>query len=85
MGNTVLNLSDYKMNCSDIERMASDYVDSDLVETVSYAVRKHSDSCHACSSLLDDISDISHWASNLGDMPMPEGVSERLRERLKAL
>lgn len=84
MGNTVLNLSEYKMKCAEVESLASAYTDCDLAEPVKMAVKRHAMDCLDCAELLNEVSEISEWASALGDLPLPVGVSARLRARLSA-
>lgn len=83
MGNTVLNLSEYKMKCSEVESLASDFTDGIVAGPVRSAVKRHTLDCMDCASLLGDLSQLSQWASNLGDLPLTSDVSQRLRERLK--
>lgn len=85
MGNTVLKLSNYKMNCGEVENLSSDFIGRELNEPVNVALKKHASGCLSCSNLIEELSQINEWASNLGDLPLSEEVSSRLRDRLRAL
>lgn len=84
MGNTVLNLSEYKMKCAEVESLASNFTDGELVEPVRAAIKRHSVDCLDCAELLSDFSQLTTWASNLGDLPISQAASQRLRERIQA-
>ena len=82
MGNTVLNLREYKMKCAEVESLASDYAEGELAEPVRLSVKRHAFDCLDCAEMLSELSELTEWARSLSDLPLSNQVSQRLRAKL---
>ena len=71
------------MNCEEVQRELSTYLDQELPAEVRVAMQDHFHACEMCATLLDDTRDI---VLALGDerlVDVPPGYSTRLYRKLK--
>ena len=62
--------------------ISSRYVDGDIDTKTTEKIEAHLGTCSQCSELISDIRDIIKLANSLGNMRMPDGVKQRLRNAL---
>ena len=82
MGNNRF-LNEMKLTCDEIEKLSSDYIDGELEAEVRKGFDAHLESCMECEQLISDINRIIQLAKSLGNMRMPDGVRQRLRDALQ--
>ncbi|HXE90901.1 MAG TPA: MEDS domain-containing protein [Terriglobales bacterium] len=70
--------------CREIERRISDYLDGEVTPRQRTAIRTHLRRCHSCAAVLAGVRNISRLVSDPRSFPLPEGFSQRLRQRLDA-
>lgn len=72
------------IDCKDVDRLMSDYLDCELLLTTHNRISKHIDCCERCKENEEDMKLVINLAQTLQRVTMPSGVRSRLRERLNA-
>jgi predicted anti-sigma-YlaC factor YlaD len=72
-----------QVDCIDIISMLGDYLDAELSHDLFHLCQAHFAECGYCRRLLDEYGTTVALASELRDVPPPEEVRTRLRERLR--
>ncbi len=71
------------LGCSDIEELLDSYVDEEMPELLVKRFEDHLGQCESCRVLVEDCRHVITVARSLADTPIPQEVSERLREALQ--
>jgi hypothetical protein len=68
-----------QVSCRDFEALYGEYIEGDLLPTLTERLEAHKDSCSVCQKLAADYHLTIELAAELGQAKIPSGVSERLR------
>jgi hypothetical protein len=72
-----------KLNCEDLMKYLSDYIDNHLDEDLSEAAREHLASCHNCSVVLDSTQQMILLYRERGQSQrIPAGRQQALYDRI---
>ena len=72
----------YKLNCKDVWREISNYIDNDLPMSIRLLLEAHFEQCSECAALVDSTRNIVILIGDERAFELPPGFSARLRERL---
>ncbi|MEP6467600.1 MAG: zf-HC2 domain-containing protein [Parafilimonas sp.] len=61
------------------------YLDGELAAAECAAIQAHCAECAGCASLVEDLRATLGLCRGLAEMPLPESVRERARERVRRL
>jgi anti-sigma factor RsiW len=71
------------MPCDRHAHLLSAYLDRELPDDEHEALARHIADCPDCATLVSDLRQTSSAVAGLGREPMPEGLSQRLRQSLE--
>ena len=72
------------MNCRNIVRELSNYLDEALDSTLRASIEKHLENCEDCRVVVDTTKQTIQIFCNSEPAPLPEDTRQRLREALKS-
>lgn len=72
------------MNCKEAQSKSSVYLDGELTNEQSSAVRGHLRECGTCEGLFEDESTLLDLSANLGALDPPSDVWERISQQIAA-
>ena len=72
------------LSCSDVEELLDSYVDGEMAASMTPRFEQHLDGCEYCRILVADCQQLVSVARSLADAPIPQEISQRLREALRA-
>lgn len=70
------------VNCHEVWREISNYIDDDLDPSLRAEIEAHLAQCRHCAALLDSTRNIIVLVADERTFQLPAGFSERLRARL---
>jgi anti-sigma factor RsiW len=70
------------INCRDIWREISNYIDDDITPQMREALEAHLAGCRHCAALLDSTRNVIVLIADERTFELPVGFSERLHARL---
>ncbi len=71
-----------RLNCKDVWREISNYLDDDLPSTTRNRIEAHLAQCRHCAALVDSTRNIIILIADEKMFELPVGFSAKLRERL---
>ena len=71
------------MNCRNIVRELSNYLDEALDSTLQASIEKHLEHCEDCKVVVDTTKQTIQIYCNSEPAPLPEDTRQRLRDALK--
>ncbi|HKD63998.1 MAG TPA: anti-sigma factor [Candidatus Acidoferrales bacterium] len=71
------------MNCRNIVRELSNYLDEALDSTLKASIEKHLEHCEDCKVVVDTTKQTIQIYCNSEPAPLPEDTRQRLRDALK--
>ncbi len=71
-----------KLNCEDVRREISNYIDSDISPTTRKLLEAHLEQCRYCAVLLDSVHNVLVLVADERCFELPIGFSDRLKARL---
>ena len=71
-----------EIDCYQVRRELSDYLESDLTPQLRLQIEDHFQSCSHCTAVYDGLRDVVRLLSNEKAIELPEGFSRRLYRRL---
>jgi anti-sigma factor (TIGR02949 family) len=71
------------MNCKEVIRQMSEFIDGDLDECRCDSVKSHLEECPACRGVFDTFRTTIDLSKKLLRTQIPEDIRSRLREKLK--
>ena len=71
------------LNCSEIRRELSNYIDNDISAEMRKALEAHLAHCRHCAAIIDGTRKVLVLIADDRTFPLPLGFSERLRSRLR--
>ncbi|MGB2667845.1 MAG: zf-HC2 domain-containing protein [Candidatus Acidiferrum sp.] len=74
-----------KLECENVWKHISGYLDKQLDTELLAAVEKHLESCEVCSAILDSTRNILVLTADDRVYELPVGYSARLHERIAAV
>jgi anti-sigma factor RsiW len=74
-----------KLECKNVWKHISGYLDKQLDAELLAAVEKHLESCEVCSAILDSTRNILVLTADDRVYELPVGYSARLHERIAAV
>lgn len=80
---TFIGSAGESLSCAEVENRLSRYLDGELSIASRKQFERHIEQCDACSGLVADCEAITAAAKSLADIPVPAGVSRRLRMKLE--
>lgn len=72
------------MNCRNIVRELSNYLDEALDSTLRASIEKHLENCEDCRVVVDTTKQTIQIFCNSEPAPLPEDTRQRLRDALKS-
>lgn len=72
------------LNCEEVWRAISDYIDNDLSPEVRRRMEAHLAQCRHCAALLDSTRNVIILIADERIFTLPAGFSDRLRRRIEA-
>lgn len=70
------------MNCKQVIRELSNYIDNDLDQALHVQIAEHLFSCPHCTAIHDGLRNTVRLMANVRAFELPAGFSQRLRRRL---
>ena len=67
-------------HCLEMFEKLSEYIDGELDHATCAEIKKHAEDCVACFSCLETLKRTVALCNNVGDKPIPQDFSERLKE-----
>ena len=67
-------------HCLEMFEKLSEYIDGELDHATCTEIQKHADDCVACFACLETLKRTVALCNNVGDKPIPQDFSERLKE-----
>ena len=67
-------------HCLEMFEKLSEYIDGELDHAACAEIKKHAEDCVACFSCLETLKRTVALCNNVGDRPIPQNLSERLKE-----
>ena len=67
-------------HCLEMFEKLSEYIDGELDQAACAEIQKHAEDCVACFSCLETLKRTVALCNNVGDRPIPQNLSERLKE-----
>ena len=80
--NEIRILEKEALECSDVTALLGSFVDNDLSESLKGRVIEHIASCADCQEGAERYREVIALAKTLPEVPLTQGVSERLRSAL---
>ena len=71
-------------DCLESKKLLNALIDNDLSEQDAAVVARHLEACEKCAEYYNQLKFIVDTAMTLGDIPMPNDVSVRLDDFLRA-
>jgi predicted anti-sigma-YlaC factor YlaD len=71
------------LNCKDVRREISNYLDNDISPEMRAALEAHLAQCKHCTAILDGTHNVLVLIADDRAFPLPAGFSVRLHERLR--
>jgi anti-sigma factor RsiW len=71
------------LNCKDVQREISNYLDDDITPEMRAALESHLAQCRHCTAILDGTHNVIVLIADDRVFPLPAGFSSRLHERLR--
>lgn len=71
-----------EIDCDQVRRMLSDYLEDDLALELRVRIEEHFRSCGHCKAVYDELRHIVRLLGNEGFIELPKGFSQRLYKRL---
>ena len=71
------------LNCQEIRRQISNYLDSDISPGMRAALDAHLAQCRHCAAILDGTRNVLLLIADDRTFPLPAGFSARMHERLR--
>jgi len=71
------------LNCKDVRREISNYLDDDISPEMRAALEAHLAQCKHCTAILDGTHNVLVLIADDRAFPLPVGFSARLHERLR--
>ena len=71
-----------EIDCHQVRRELSDYLESDLTPQLRLQIEDHLQSCSHCRAVYDGLRDVVRLLSDEKAIELPEGFSRRLYRRL---
>ncbi len=71
------------INCKDVMKEISDYLDGELAEDVRQQLRGHLKKCHDCQVIVDTTRRTIELYCDGELFPLPDAVRDRLHEALR--
>src|SRR5215469_7873074 len=71
------------VDCRDVWRASSDYVDGDLSEEMSRAIERHLEICQRCMAVVMGTRNVVELLASNELFDLPEGYCERLRAKVE--
>lgn len=75
-------LAQERISCEEVEELFCDYLDQDLISELKVRLDGHISLCPKCQAFERSYRGVIELAREIGQTPMPEGVSSRLRKAL---
>ena len=72
------------INCKDVWREVSNYIDDDLDGDLRQRLEAHFKGCQHCSAILDGTRNVLRLVGDGHAFELPAGFSQRLRQRIDA-
>lgn len=70
------------LDCKEVNRVVSDYIDGDLQPDETIEFETHLESCKECSKLVSEVKNLVNIAKSLNTNRLPEEIRLRLRQIL---
>ena len=67
-------------HCLEMFEKLSEYIDGELDHATCAKIQKHAEDCVACFTCLETLKRTVALCNNVGDRPIPQNLSERLKE-----
>jgi anti-sigma factor RsiW len=71
------------LNCKDVRREISNYLDDDITPEMRAALEAHLAHCRHCTAILDGTHNVIVLIADDRVFPLPAGFSSRLHGRLR--
>jgi len=71
-----------KLNCEDVRREISNYIDNDISPVNRKLLEAHLEQCQYCAVLLDSVHNVLVLIADERRFELPAGFGTRLRQRL---
>ncbi|MFC1852928.1 anti-sigma factor family protein [candidate division CSSED10-310 bacterium] len=71
------------MNCKEIMKKISEYVDGELNEQDCQSIKEHINNCPACQTFIQSFSNTIELCKDLLKADIPPETRQRLHQRLK--
>lgn len=72
-----------RLNCDNVEELANLYIDGELHPALEDRFVKHLANCATCQATVLEVRELLRVARAVEDVPIPEDVSQRLRDNLR--
>jgi anti-sigma factor RsiW len=72
-----------EINCEEVWREVSDYVDNDVVADLRARMEAHLKLCAHCKAIVDGTRNVVKLVADGVEYTMPEGFSQRLYSKIK--
>ena len=76
-------MPELKINCLDVVREISNFVDGDIDAELRRRIEAHFEGCAHCSAILDGTRNVLRLVGDGTVFELPAGFSERLKARLE--
>jgi anti-sigma factor (TIGR02949 family) len=74
--------STIQINCQEVWREISNYIDGDINPELRNRMRQHLEGCAHCTAILDGANNVIRLVADGRSFSLPAGFSERLRNRI---
>ena len=72
-----------EVDCNDVRRLSSDYLDDDLPEVKHSAIRTHLSNCGPCRAFVETLASTIGILSRLPRVSAPSSLKESVMNRIK--
>ena len=69
--------------CNKIKSLFSEIYEQSLSVHEQFIVTNHFSNCSSCMKMYSEYATVIKLAGQLGDLPLPESVASKLRERIR--
>ena len=76
--------ADIEIDCYQVLRELSDYLEADIPPQLRLQIEKHLLNCDHCRAVYDGLRNVVRLLGDEKAIELPEGFSRRLRERLRS-